>query len=245
MQYGEMDIDEEVAGDYIGMGNNGSDPVPAPAPSILPALPAIASTGGAELQALWTRLQAGGSRSSRSSSRSSSKGEQEAYAHAPQRHADLLPLLHAAHRGKDAGKRTQGRAALAQALKARQAVDYAAVASVRALLTDVQAAPLLLTHMGWDVARVFPAAPPMALAAATQLLAASQQPPQRLQGVGADVDEAGAHDDLSSLLGAPSAAAVELLVNHPLRRPSKDAPLVDSWDCLRGMVQVGFDEFGW
>lgn len=140
--------------------------------------------------------------------------------HLPQRDADLAPLRAAARHGATPAARAAAAAALAAEEAARAAVDAAATRAVEALLQrGGRASAALLALTAWHTEAAFPQAPRHALLA--------------LQGAAAEGAPGAAPQPL---LGAPAPALVAALVSGGHGRPGAGVPLVDSWDCLRGMV---------
>lgn len=169
--------------------------------------------------------------------------------HVTQRDAELLPLLYHAGYSTCPMKRATAHQKLQSELRARQSVDAAARAVASWLLQDASTAPALLTKHGWTATAVYPTTPAAVVAAAftsnnvataTSQTAFAVRQGLLLPGDGfISATAAAASADVVQALGAPAGEFVELLVSHHLGRPAKNVPLVDDWECLRGMVQVG------
>lgn len=125
----------------------------------------------------------------------------------PQREADLVPLRMAVARARTPEERLVAQTALDAVVHKRQQIDAGAAAAVRHLLLSREASPVLLASLGWSRAQVF---------AATS-------------GAGASA---------SNALTPNARYVTELLTSSTLmgRGDGSGRPLVDSWDCLRGMV---------
>jgi legumain len=246
MQYGALDIDKEVAGDYQGMMHNGSV---APTPSF-PSIEWIEceqqqqvqmQQQGVSLLQRYSNAKNAAQRKQKKQQRGQAVGKTTSVL---QRDADLLPLAHAAQRSTCPRRRAAAAAALRRATSARQGLEVAARAAVAALIKHADVGHVMLANLGWDAQQVLPGAQPAALHAqytsSSNKFGSKQQQQQMKesgQGVAAVQLEAGhSSSSSSSLLGDVAGAFVEALLG-PL--PGREgAALVDSWDCLRGMVQV-------
>jgi hypothetical protein len=247
MQYGALHIDKELAGDYQGMMHNGSV---APTPS-------FPSVEWIEYEQQQMQMQRGVSLLQRYSN-ANAAGHKQTKQHAVgkttsvlQRDADLLPLVHAAQRSTCPRRRAAAAAALRSETSARQLLEASSRAAAAALINHVDVGHLLLANLGWNAQQVLLAAQPAALHA--QYTASNnkldnnkfgnQQQQQQMKEAGQEglavvQLQAGRSGSSSrgSLLGEVAGAYVEALLG-PL--PGREgAALVDSWDCLRGMVQV-------
>jgi hypothetical protein len=243
MQYGALDIDKELAGDYQGMMHNGSV---APTPS-------FPSVEWIEYEQQQAHMQQGVSLLQRYSNAYAAQQKQKKHRkqHAVgkttsvlQRDADLLPLVHAAQHSTCPRRRAAAAAALRSETSARQLLEASSRAAASALIKHDDVGHLLLANLGWDAKQVLPAAQPAALHAqhtASNNKFGNQQQQQMKEagqeGLAVAQLEAGSSRSSSgSLLGEVAGAFVEALLG-PL--PGREgAALVDSWDCLRGMVQV-------
>jgi hypothetical protein len=248
MQYGALDIDKELAGDYQGMMHNGSVP-----PS--PSFPSAEWIEFEQQQVQMQRQQQGVSflRQHRGASAAAQQKQQKrrkgtAARAAPkkttsvlQREADLLPLVHAAQHSTCPRRRAAAAAALHSEKAARQSLESSVRAAAAALIKHADVGHLLLANLGWNAQQVLPAAQPAALQALYFTANKQQQQQWIMQGHGrvGKVQLAaaqGSSSSSSSLLGDVAGAFVEALMG-PL--PGREGrAVVDSWECLRGMVQV-------
>jgi legumain len=224
MQYGALTIDHEVAGDYQGMLHNGSLP-PSPTPS----------PDWVEFEQHWHQQQqrrAGGRylMASRGSQHSHSRGQGSSVL---QRDADLVPLRHAAKHSHCPRKRAAAAKALQQVEAEREVVDAAAAAAVADLIKHPLVGHILVSNLGWLASDVLPPAALLGSSASSHEPTNSKQQQQHQQQ----------HSPLqlgnrAEELGEVPAAFVQQLLS-PL--PGREGqPLVESWDCLREFVQVGY-----
>ncbi|KAF8065562.1 Vacuolar-processing enzyme [Scenedesmus sp. PABB004] len=216
MQYGDLDIDAEVAGDYQGMAHNGTRP------------PAPPTAAAADADAWWAGGAAngggGGGGGGGTGAEARHRAARRHAARAAQRDADLLPLAGAAAHAACPRRRAAAAAALTRETAARRRVEAAARAAVAGLVRHADVGHVLLANLGWAPAAVLPDAHPAALRDAFGGAAAAAP------------RDGGAAPAGANSLGDVAARYVEALLG-PL--PGRDgAPLVDSWDCLRGMVQA-------
>jgi legumain len=218
MQYGDLTVDKELAGDYEGMWHNGSVP-PSPtataAASDAAAAPVVAAAaaaapGSSELlrhasaAALLQRLGAVAA---------PTHMQQHHHHHhraVEQRDADLVPLAAAALHSTCPKRRAAAAAALQAATAARQGLEAAARAAAAALLRQPGSGHLLAASLAG------------AATSHQRMLREQSQQHSLLLAAGSDA----------------RASAVEALMAGPLPGRQAGQPLVDSWDCLRGMVQV-------
>ncbi|KAI8474624.1 MAG: peptidase C13 family-domain-containing protein [Monoraphidium minutum] len=220
MRYGDLGIDEERAGDYMGMHNNGSAPAPAPsAASAIPPAVAAAAPPGASLLLSLLGLARGRAAEGAAGAAAPQPGAPASSHRAsrPQRGADLIPLAAAAAAAPCPKRRAAAAAELGREVARRAAADAAARGAAALLLADDASRPALLALRGGD------------------------PPPPAAQPVGAPAAAAApaptaARRRLAALLGAGWEAAVEDLLSPAGGRPAGGAPVVDDWGCLRGMV---------
>ena len=220
MRYGDLGIAAEVAGDYLGMRNNGSSAAQAAA-AMEAAMGAESSEAGAAAAAVASNGGGGGGGGKRAARR---------YRLAAQRDADLAPLAHAAAAAPCPRRRAAAQAELSREVARRRARDGAARGAAALLRAAPRSGAALMAHMR------LPAAAPAAAAAAAEGphsdAAAAATGPERV---------AAARRRLQALLGggargADADAAVEALTARPAAGRGKGAPVVDDWRCLRGMV---------
>jgi hypothetical protein len=246
MQYGALDIDKELAGDYQGMMHNGSVP-----PSPFPFAEWI-EFEQQQLEMQQQRYRQGVSLLRRSGivpkqqqqRKAGKAGKAAKMTSVLQRDADLLPLVHAAQRSTCPHKRAAAAAQLRSATAARETLEAAARAAAASLIKHAEVGHLLLANLGWNAQQVLPAAQPAALQALYATNTANKQQQQQLlmqeRGnvavVQLETAQGGGSSSSNGLLGDVAAAFVEALLG-PL--PGREgAAVVDSWECLRGMVQV-------
>lgn len=218
MQYGELSIQQEAAGDYEGMLHRGSAPQPLPQPptssSFLAALAGLVSGLRARL-GMGMGLQAAPAHSKRQQQQQQ-LGRRPGGAlpglggALPQAEADLVHLRATAAHGRTQQARTHAQSALDQELARRSRIDGAAAAAVQQLLMQPSSALQLAAHLG--------------LASRAELYALPSSAPG-----------SSAFQSASNAL-QPAAAHVSALLHSPMGRPAPGRPLVDDWACLRGMV---------
>lgn len=240
MQYGALDIDKELAGDYQGMMHNGS----------VPPTPSFPSAAWIEFEEQQVQQQQQGVAFLRNAARQRKQQGQKRAA-APkqtksvlQRDADLLPLAHAAQHSACPRRRAAAAAALHSATAARQSLEASVRAAAVALIKQPDVGHLLLSNLGWQPQQVLPAAQPAALQALYAAPASNNRQQQqqlvqergRVAAVQLMAAASSSSSSSSGLLGDVADSFVEALLG-PL--PGREGlPVVDSWECLRGMVQA-------
>lgn len=223
MQYGALDIDHEVAGDYEGMKHNGSVP-PSPTPS--PEWLHFASQQQQQQQQprkqYGSRQLLAGSSSKQhlqilegSDPLSTLKRSQQKSL--LQRDADLVPLLHAARHSHSPKKRAAAVRSLDQITKHRSSVDATARSAVQQLLQHPTFGYVLTSNLGLNSDDHPVAASPVGSHDRSQALL-------------------GSSSSSSGVLGDVGKTQADLLLGYLPGREGR--PLVDDWECLRGMVQV-------
>jgi hypothetical protein len=236
MQYGDLDIDTELAGDYEGMMHNGSAPSPTvPSQDWIehaaamqqqqqqgaPAAVAAERGSTAALQqysspaAFIERLKANSRVAGSNHAGSDGKKPKRQHQSVEQRDADLVPLATAAHRAPCPRRRAAASAALRKATAARQSLEAAARAALARLLRQPGVGYVMMTNLGWN--------PTQVLLQGTVGAVGSGSQQQRLV-------------EPSLLLGDVVDRYVEALM-RPL--PGKEGKaVVGDWQCLKSMVQV-------
>eukprot|EP00798_Chlamydomonas_sp_ICE-L_P020088 gene20088-26806_t len=125
-QYGKAAIEEELAGDYIGMGNSGKDapPFKSPASNYLPCVP-ISSTASTHVH------------------------------HVEQREADLIHLKIAAQHSKDPLEKSQAQRIWQPTLETRIQTDASALHAVRRLFLAHATSQKLVSFVGLSHETIF------------------------------------------------------------------------------------------
>lgn len=245
MQYGDLDIDRELAGDYEGMMHNGTKPSPTiPTQDWIDHAAAVrqqqqqkggvfaANYGGSDgpLQkysspaAFIERLKAKSNKASGlnpADPANSNKLKKPKHQHqsVEQRDADLVPLAAAAHSAPCPRRRAAAAAALQKATAARLSLEAAARSALARLLREPGVGYVMMTNLGWNPTQVL-------LQGSVGSAGSDQQQQQRLA-------------EPSLLLGDVVEGYVEALMG-PLPQKAGE-PVVGDWECLRGMVQVRID----
>lgn len=238
MQYGDLDIDKELSGDYEGMMHNGSTPSPTvPSQDWIEhaaavqqqqqqqgasAVIAVSRGSNAALQqysspaAFIERLKANSKVAGSNHVGTGGKQPKRQHQSVEQRDADLVPLAAAAHHAPCPRRRAAASAALRKATAARQSLEAAARAALARLLRQPGVGYVMMTNLGWNPTQVL-------LQGAVASVGSGSQQRQRLA-------------EPSLLLGDVVGSYVEALMG-PL--PGKEGEaVVGDWQCLRGMVQV-------
>lgn len=248
MQYGDLDIDKELAGDYEGMMHNGSTPTPTtpsqdwidaaeagqqqrtPIPVTLSSSSRSGDAGvnglNAALQrysspaAFLQKVKARSSKGPHSHSHNSHKSHRSHSHSVEQRDADLVPLAAAAHSSSCPRKRAAAAAALKKATADRLALEGKARTAVSQLLRQ----------------------PGVGYNAYVMMSSMGWSPSRVLQGVGvSQQQQQQVLGEPSLLLSGGAAAAVGEYVEAlmgPLPGSVAGGALVEDWQCLRNMVQA-------
>jgi hypothetical protein len=237
MQYGDLDIDKELAGDYEGMKHNGSAPSPTvPSQDWIEHAVAVQQQGSAAAVAAGNsgsnaalqhysspaafieRLKATSKVAGSKHAGSDGKKLKLQHQSVEQRDADLVPLAAAAHHAPCPRRRAAASAALRKATAARQSLEAAARAALARLLRQPGVGHVMMTNLGWN--------PTQVLLQGTVGSVGSDYQQQQQQRLG----------EPSLLLGDVVDSYVEALMG-PLPGTEGEA-VVGDWQCLRSMVQV-------
>lgn len=224
MQYGALDMDKEVAGDYEGMLHNGSIP-PSPIPSAewldfqaqhqwqyqqqqykqYNSRHLLAAPSSTQQQRIRDVMSQHGDKLKRQSQKKT----------VLQRDADLLPLLHTAQHSHCPRKRSAAAQALHRETAVRQFIDATARSAVQQLLRSPHTGYVLMLQVSRAV-----------------LPKAQLREVQDSKSAGM----LGSSGSSNGLVTSVSSSSAELLLGY---LPGRDGrPLVDDWGCLRNMVQV-------
>lgn len=144
MQYGQLAIQREKAGDYEGMLHSGPATAQQQQPAAVRSMMSSAATVMSHLEMANRRNQ--------------DSSELPGWTQVEQRSADLVPLQVKAQRARDPAVRAAAQAELEAQLAYRQAAEAAVRDVARRLLLHPASSALLMTNLGWTQQQVFMAA---------------------------------------------------------------------------------------